>query len=170
MLPWQQRFTKQIIGECPSFSPEHMLETCPLRVHMIKCQVVLEPLGFTSVCQGRQECVEADEDAGLRTWLQSAEHTGEPGTPVTGGDWRTPWKNGMLENPHSTPGEKSRQWSTINKNSGSETGVQLEDSNSKTASHWLLPEPQSEMAILFPGNSEWECVADTCLPQCHMPN
>ena len=40
-----------------------MLETCPLSVHIIKRQVVLEPLGITSVCQGRQECVEADGDA-----------------------------------------------------------------------------------------------------------
>ena len=34
----------------------------------------------------------------------------------------------------------------INKNSGSEIGVQPEDRKSKADSHWLLPQPQSEIA------------------------
>ena len=39
-------------------------------------------------------------------------------------------------------------------NSQSDTGVQPEDLKSKTVSYWLLPRPQSEMAILPPGTSE----------------
>lgn len=36
------------------------------------------------------------------------------------------------------------RWSTIDKSSGTGIGVQLEDPKSRTASHWLLPQPQSE--------------------------
>ena len=42
----------------------------------------------------------------------------------------------------------------INKNSETELGVQSECQESKAASHWLLPVPQSEMATLPPGISE----------------
>ena len=42
----------------------------------------------------------------------------------------------------------------INKNSETEIGVQIEYLKSKAASPWLLPRPQSEMAILPPGISE----------------
>ena len=44
--------------------------------------------------------------------------------------------------------------STINKNPEIEIGIQVEVQKGKTDSHWLLPLPQSEMAILPPGISE----------------
>ena len=44
--------------------------------------------------------------------------------------------------------------STINNNPEMEIGVQPEGQKIKTASHWLLPLPQSKMAILPPGISE----------------
>ena len=45
-------------------------------------------------------------------------------------------------------------WSTINKNSEKEIEVQPENLQSKAASHWLLPQTQSEMEILPLGISE----------------
>ena len=47
-------------------------------------------------------------------------------------------------------------WSMINKNSVTEIEIQPEGQKSKTASHWLLPLLQSEMAILPPETSEWD--------------
>ena len=44
--------------------------------------------------------------------------------------------------------------SIINTLGMKEIGVQPEDLKSKAVSHWLLPQPQSEMAILPPGISE----------------
>ena len=49
-------------------------------------------------------------------------------------------------------------WSTIHKNSEREIGVKPEDPKSKTTSQWLLPQPQSEVSILCPRISEWDCV------------
>ena len=49
-------------------------------------------------------------------------------------------------------------WNTMNKKSGSGIGVQPENLKSKTASHWLLSQPQSEMVILPPGISEGDCL------------
>ena len=43
---------------------------------------------------------------------------------------------------------------TVNKNPETDIGLQPEDQKSKAASHWLLPLPQSKMAILPPGISE----------------
>lgn len=45
-------------------------------------------------------------------------------------------------------------WSTININSEKEIEVQPENLESKAASHQLLPQTESEMAILPPGISE----------------
>ena len=47
----------------------------------------------------------------------------------------------------------------INKNSGLEISIQPEDPQSRTTSHWLLPWPQSKIAMLPPGISgdcTWE--------------
>ena len=46
----------------------------------------------------------------------------------------------------------------INKNPEAEIGVRLEGQKSKIVSHWLLPLPQSDIAILPTGISEWDCV------------
>ena len=46
----------------------------------------------------------------------------------------------------------------INKNPELEIGVQTEGQKRKTASYWLLPLSQSEMAILPLGISEQDCV------------
>ena len=47
--------------------------------------------------------------------------------------------------------ENEGECSTVNKNPETDIGIQPEGQRSKTVSHWLLPLPQSEMAILPPG-------------------
>ena len=44
------------------------------------------------------------------------------------------------------------KWSTINKSSETDIGVQPEDQKSKAASHWLFPLPQSENGESASGN------------------
>ena len=53
------------------------------------------------------------------------------------------------------PHAEESLWSTINKSSEREIGVPSGDSKNKMARHWLLPRPQSAVAILPPGISEW---------------
>ena len=45
----------------------------------------------------------------------------------------------------------TQKCSMINKNPETEIGVQPKGQKNKAASYWLLPIPQSEMAILPPG-------------------
>ena len=55
--------------------------------------------------------------------------------------------------------------STINKNQETEIGVHPEGQKNKISSYWLLPLPQSEMAILPQGIWEWDCLraVSSCL-------
>lgn len=46
----------------------------------------------------------------------------------------------------------------INKNTGSEIEIQPEDLKCKTASDWILPWSQYEMAVLSTEISEWDCI------------
>ena len=78
-----------------------------------------------------------------------------------------------MEGARTVGDRKSNSWSISshvggcsmnNKNPETDIGVQPEDQKSKAASHWLLPLRQSEMAILPPGISEWDCVWELSPP------